>query len=79
MEEEYIKSIKGLYRNKSNNVIVFLSVLTVLLLFSIILNAVFFIKLNKKIDHRYFNTIKTLEEVYNINVNTYDGSIRHYR
>ncbi len=30
----------------------------------------------KKINHRYFNTVTTLEDIHNININTLDGSVR---
>lgn len=33
-------------------------------------------KLCKKIDHRYFNTTNSLENIHNVNINTRDGSIR---
>lgn len=33
------------------------------------------IKIEKKIDHRYFNTTRTLEDIHGVNINTYDGKI----
>lgn len=79
MEEELFKNLKGLYRDKSNYLIVLMYALIVMLFVTILLNAFYFVKLNKKIDHRYFNITNTLEEIYNVKINTYDGSIKNYR
>lgn len=35
------------------------------------------IKIMKKIDHRYFNTTTTIEDIHNVNINTLDGSVRY--
>ncbi len=36
-------------------------------------------KAEKKVDYRYFNTVKSLEEIYNIEINTKDGRIICHR
>lgn len=79
MEEEFIKNIKGLYRDKSEHLAKLAYIVIFLLITLIILNLFIFIRLNKKIDYRYFNITNTLEEIYNVKINTYDGSIKNYR
>lgn len=32
--------------------------------------------IKKKVDHRYFNTTKTLEQINNVDVNTYNGELK---
>ncbi len=34
------------------------------------------ILIKKKVDHRYFNTTTTLEQIHNVNVNTYNGELK---
>lgn len=38
-----------------------------------------FAKIEKKIDHRYFNTTRTLEDIHGVNINTFDGKIIEHR
>lgn len=32
--------------------------------------------IKKKVDHRYFNTTTTLEQIHNVDVNTYNGELK---
>lgn len=34
------------------------------------------ILIKKKVDHRYFNTTTTLEQIHNVDVNTYNGELK---
>lgn len=34
-------------------------------------------KIEKKIDYRYFNTTHSLEEINDVRINTFNGSLRH--
>ncbi len=61
--------IKSFFREKINIVIFLL-----ILIFTF--NIYGFIKIKKKIDHRYFNTTTTLEEIYNVKVNTLNGELK---
>lgn len=36
-------------------------------------------KTERKVDFRYFNTVKTLEEIHNIEINTKNGKIIRHR
>jgi len=68
--------VKNLLR-KGNNLIVFLLILNLILG---IHNSIFmnmkFIQLRKKVDHRYFNITRTLGEIYDVKINTYDGELK---
>lgn len=73
-------STKKLFREKINIVILLL-----LLIFSLEIynTSVFHLKttrlensINKKIDHRYFNTTTTLEEIFNVKINTHNGELK---
>ena len=61
--------IKSFFREKINIVIFLL-----ILIFTF--NIYGYIKIKKKIDHRYFNTTTTLEEIYNVKVNTLNGELK---
>ena len=62
-------SIKNLFQEKSNIIILLLVVI-------LCCNIYGFTKLKKKIDHRYFNMTTTLEEIYNIKINTLNGELK---
>lgn len=54
------------------------SCIIILLLIAILcFNVYSFTKLKKKIDHRYFNTTTTLEEIYHVRINTLNGELKH--
>ena len=61
--------LKNFFREKIN-IIIFL--LAIILLF----NVFAYVKIKKKIDHRYFNTTTTLEEIHNVKINTLNGELR---
>lgn len=62
--------IKNLFREKINIVIF-------LLLCILCLNIYGFVEIKKKIDHRYFNTTTSLEEIHGVKINTYNGQLRY--
>lgn len=61
--------IKKLFREKVNIVILLLAVI-------LFFNIYAFIKIKNKIDHRYFNTTTSLEEIHNVKINTYNGELK---
>lgn len=62
--------LKNLFREKINIVIT-------LLILILAFNAYSFTKLKKKIDHRYFNTTTTIEELFDVKINTLNGELKH--
>lgn len=52
-----------------------------IVIFLLIINLIFigysFVKINNKIDHRYFNTTTTIEQIHNVRVNTYNGELKY--
>lgn len=77
--EEFSKIIKNLVREKINIVIFLLVVLLSVNVFEITYFNKNFSKVTKKVDHRYFNLTKTLEEIYNIEIDTHKGKIEKFR
>lgn len=77
--EEFTKIIKNLFREKINIVIALLVSILALNLYQIVFESNNYVKIRKKIDYRYFNSIKTLEELNNVEINTYNGEIKKYR
>lgn len=61
--------LKNLFREKINIVIFFLILNLFIQIYS-------YLDLKKKIDHRYFNTTTTIEEIHNVKVNTYNGEVK---
>lgn len=66
---ELIIGLKNIFREKINLVIF-------LLFLILIFNVYTFVKIKNKIDHRYFNTTTTIEEIFDVKVNTLNGEIR---
>lgn len=61
--------LKNIFREKIN--------LIILLLFLILIfNVYAFVKIKNKIDHRYFNTTTTIEEIFDVKINTLNGEIK---
>lgn len=61
--------LKNIFREKIN--------LVILLLFLILIfNVYAFVKIKNKIDHRYFNTTTTIEEIFDVKINTLNGEIK---
>lgn len=53
-----------------------------IVIFLLIINLIFvgysFVKIKNKIDHRYFNTTTTIEQIHNVRVNTYNGELKYF-
>ena len=77
--EEFTKNIKNLFREKINVVI------TLLIAILCVEAGRFYyeIKVNKailkKIDHRYFNITKSLEDINGVELNTKNGELKRLR
>ena len=61
--------IKSLFREKLNIVIC-------LLVCILCLNLYGYNKIKKKIDHRYFNTTTSLEQIHDVDINTSNGELK---
>lgn len=77
--EEFTKIIKNLFREKINIVIALMVSILALNIYQIVLESNNYVKIRKRIDYRYFNSTKTLEELNNVEINTYNGEIKKYR
>ena len=77
MEEE-IKSIKKLCREKTNIILLLILGLYLMFFFYIVYDMRTNIKIRKKIDHRYFNITKSIEDVHNVDIDTKDGHVIRY-
>ena len=77
--EEFTKIIKNLFREKINIVIALLVLILAINVYQIIHESNNYTKLRKRVDYRYFNSTKTLEELNNVEINTYNGEIKKYR
>lgn len=77
--EEISKAIKNLFREKINLVITLLILIFSFNIYEYVQSINNFVRIRKKIDHRYFNITKTIEDIYNIEINTLNGEIKKYR
>ncbi len=71
-----IGDTKRFLSNKANltmTLIICLFIMQIITIFIVCLDTTTIIK---KINHRYFNTTTTLEDIHNVNINTLDGSVR---
>lgn len=75
--EEFTKIIKNLFREKINIVIALLVTILAVNIFEFKYNTDNYIKINKKIDFRYFNLNRSLEDIHNIEINTLNGEIKN--
>lgn len=77
---ELTTGIKSLFREKMNFAILLLIANLCFSIYSYndltnkIDNSTTVIK--KKVDHRYFNTTTSLEEIHNVKINTYNGELK---
>lgn len=62
-------AIQKIFQEKINIVILLLVVIIAMQGYS-------FVKLKKKIDHRYFNLNTTIEEIFNVKTNTLNGELK---
>lgn len=75
--EEFTKIIKNLFREKINIVIALLVTILAVNIFEFKYNSDNYIKINKKVDFRYFNLNRSLEDIHNIEINTLNGEIKN--
>ena len=74
--EEFTKIIKNLCREKINIVIALLVTILAVNIFEFKYNSDNYIKINKKVDFRYFNLNRSLEDIHNIEIDTLNGEIK---
>ena len=68
--EEFTKIIKNLFREKINLAILSLNI------YAFVFETNNFDRVRKKIDHRYFNTTRSLEQIHNVEIDTYKGELK---
>lgn len=71
--EEFTKIIKNLFREKINIVILLLIAIIGLNAYQIIDNKINYTKIRKRIDFRYFNLTKSMEDIHFIEIDTKTG------
>lgn len=72
----FVGDVKRFLKDKANAVIlltIFVFIMQIIMLFLLCFSTA---EIIKKINHRYFNLTTTMEDVYNVNINTLDGSVR---
>lgn len=74
--EEFTKIIKNLFREKINLVILLLIAILSLNIYAFVFETNNFDRVRKKIDHRYFNTTRSLEQIHNVEIDTYKGELK---
>ena len=62
--------LSRLFGNKINIVIL-------LLVANLIFTNYAFVKIKKKIDHRYFNTVNTIQQIYDVKIDTLNGDLKN--
>lgn len=53
-----------------------INIVILLLVVNLIFSGYAFVKIKKKIDHRYFNTVNTIEQIYDVRINTLNGELK---
>ena len=76
---EILERFKNLFREKANVILAFLLVLVGLNIYTLVCIHNDYIKIKKRIDFRYFNTTKSLEDIHKVEINTYNGEIKPVR
>lgn len=71
-----IGDAKRFLKNKANFTMFLIICVFILQIIMIFLSHNYAIKIMKKINHRYFNLTNSIKEVYNIDINTLDGSVK---
>ncbi len=77
--EEFTKTIKNLFREKINVVIVLLSAILSLNIYQFVFDASNFSRVRSKVDYRYFNITRSLECLHNAQIDTYNGEVKYPR
>lgn len=77
--EEFTKIIKNLFREKINIVIFLLIAILSLNIYEFAFNLENYTRIRKKIDHRYFNITRSLEDIHNVEIDTYKGEVKPSR
>ncbi len=77
---QLMTGLKNLLRDKLNLIVI-------LLIANLICNGYYYHKINtnidkstvdinRKVDHRYFNITKSLEQIHNVEINTFNGELK---
>lgn len=54
-----------------------INIVILLLVVNLIFSSYAFVKIKKKIDHRYFNTVNTIEQIYDVKIDTLNGDLKN--
>lgn len=77
--KEIIERFKNLFREKFNVIITLLLLIVGLNIYSLTCIHNDYIKIKKRIDFRYFNTTRSLEDIHNVEINTLNGELKPFR
>ena len=72
----FVGDVKRFLKDKVNTVLLLIVCVFLMQIITLFLLCFSTTEIIKKINHRYFNLTTTMEDVYNVNVNTLDGSVR---
>ncbi len=54
-----------------------MNIVILLLVANLIFTNYAFIKIKKKIDHRYFNNVNTIQQIYDVKIDTQNGDLKN--
>lgn len=74
--EELVRNMKRVFREKFNIIILLLLMLLILNICELKYYSDNFTKVNKKIEHRYFNITHSLQDIHGVKINTLNGEIK---
>ena len=77
--KEIIERFKNLFREKIDVIITLLLLLVGLNIYSLTCINNGYIKIKKRIDFRYFNTTRSLQDIHNVEINTLNGELKPFR
>lgn len=73
---ENAADIRNFMRKENNFISVLLILILIFSIYSHIITANMLINIKKKVDHRYFNTTTSLEQIHHVRIDTYDGQLK---
>ena len=53
-----------------------INIVILLLVVNLIFTNYAFVKIKKKIDHRYFNSVNTIQQIYDVKIDTLNGDLK---
>lgn len=75
MKSLFFTDIKRLVKNKFNRIYLLQIFCIFLMLITSVFNGIAIRKAERKVDFRYFNQTRTLEAIYDVDINTLNGKV----